>query len=110
MTIRANVVTPKGLVEHKFDSIEAFVQMLSELRDVAQMVVRCPDDESFLAISGACVLSEQAAQRAVSLLAGGRAPFWRNAQAFPDGDGWRMVLMYLAMNSQVQPQQNGLLR
>ena len=109
--ITATIVTPDSkLAKREYDDVPAFAKALTDLVNTGgQIIVRCPDDETFMGVSGACALSEQSAARSTQLLTGSRAAFWRAASFFPDGDGWRLLLVGLTANSHPQPS-NGIRR
>ena len=93
--ISATIVLGQKMAKHEYDSVESTKKALAETSTLSggQVILRCPDDETFLGMSAACAEIEGRAEEGVKLVAGSERPFWHVASIFADGAGWRMVLV-----------------
>lgn len=106
--IQATIVTPDAkIAKREYEDVESFSKMLAELvTQGGNIIVRCPDDDTFLGVSGACALSQQNAVAGSKIVMGTSRPCWQASQTFTDGAGWRMVLTGVSVTSQPQPMPN----
>jgi hypothetical protein len=79
------------------EGLKAIMEL--DVEKYATLIVRFPDDESFILSGFAAAMAQQNAQRAATLLTGSEAKFWGRSMILPDGFGWRAIYEVGVMKS-----------